>query len=355
MPGKFVVKMRFCDNRLAHVWQWHYAMCYQITIAELQRAVAFRPSEAVAIVQKLINDHSPAPPQPPFGSPSTENVFIDEFGKVTCQACDVKPAVSEIGILLDTMLPAGTRMPGPLRYAIARALLNVDSPPFDSIEDLSAALSRFERSAREVVIRDLVARGRAVLSGAAVGAVIPFRSQTPHVRARIERRRPMSAAVAADLRRELRRVDLERYARTASATLPDFRGAMHQHRRPLGTVCAGLVAGVVLIASGEFMDVGPAEPTMAAPSVASPAPRLPEPAQSVVPPVVPIVLDNRPDSGIPTRPAAYSVKSQAVRVPVDHRSRKGQALAPDRSERRNSGWLSRFRWMKNIITIRRDL
>ena len=329
-------------------------MCYQTTIAELQRVgIALRPSEAVAIVQKLINWHSAAPPQLPFGSPSPENVVLDEFGNVTCSACDVKPAVSEITILLDTMLPAGTRMPGALRYTIARALLNVDSPPFDSIGDLSAALRRFERSERELVVRDLVARARAVSSGAAAGAVIPFRSQTPPVR--FERRRRLPAAVTAELRRELRRIDLERYARSTSATLPDLRGAANLHRRPLGTVCAGLVAGAVLIASGEFMDVGPAEATMVAPSVVSPVPRLPEPAQSFVAPAVPIAFDSGVDSGASARPATYRTGSRNVRPSIEQRSPKPRALRPDRPERRNSGWLSRFRWMKNIITIRRDL
>ena len=58
------------------------------------------------------------------------------------------------------MLPqgGGPGVPGGLRYAVARALLEVDAPPFDSLQALSVSLSRFETGDRRQVLRSLMAR-----------------------------------------------------------------------------------------------------------------------------------------------------------------------------------------------------
>src|SRR5438046_7617441 len=138
---------------------------------------------------------------------------------------------------------------------MARALLNVDAPPFGSIEELSLALTRFERHDRDHVVRDLVTRARALAGGESHAAIIPFKHSPSTVRVKTERRRPVPAALAAELRRELRRADLNRYARQAAATIPDLRGALAEHKRPIGVVAAGVAAGGLLIASGRGRQV----------------------------------------------------------------------------------------------------
>jgi Tol biopolymer transport system component len=152
--------------------------------------------EAVAIAQELItrvptDDHV----APPFGPPSLDNVFIYPDGSVECLACGSTPAVSEIARLLDAMLPRGgkVRVPGGLRYTIARALLEVDVPPFDSLEELSAALARHETGERSDIVRELCARAA------------PAQPQPKVVPFHRERRR--GAPSATDLRRHLRQAD----------------------------------------------------------------------------------------------------------------------------------------------------
>ena len=128
----------------------------------LTRGVALRPHEAVAIVQQLINtpvsafertwlETSPGPP-------SVDNVQLRDDGTVVCVGCHVTPAVFEIAILLQAMLAVGSRqVPGGLRYAIARGLLEVDAVPFDSVEEFSRGLERFERGPRCEVVRGALA------------------------------------------------------------------------------------------------------------------------------------------------------------------------------------------------------
>src|SRR5215475_7116532 len=100
--------------------------------------VTLHANEAVAIVQQLIHSHPherDVAIEQPFGPPSPQNVYLDDDGSVTCRACQATPAVAEIAILLQLLLTCGTpRVPGALRYAVARALHDVDAPPFDSIQ-----------------------------------------------------------------------------------------------------------------------------------------------------------------------------------------------------------------------------
>src|SRR5262249_10694625 len=125
--------------------------------------VTLTADEAVAIAQRLIhNNHDSGPPEPPFGPPSLENVRLTDTGEVECRAYEDTPAVSEIAILLQSMLAPSAYAPTGLPYPIARALHEVDVPPCDSIEDFSEALARYERQDRAGVIRRLVNRARAV-------------------------------------------------------------------------------------------------------------------------------------------------------------------------------------------------
>jgi hypothetical protein len=129
-----------------------------MTLFDLQqRGVSFSPAEAVAVAQLLIHEPTALPPHPPFGPPSPDNISIDFDGSVICRACASTPAVSEIAYLLETLLPRGTKAPGGLRYAIARATHDVDASLFDSVRMFSDTLARFEQGHRRQVTRGLVA------------------------------------------------------------------------------------------------------------------------------------------------------------------------------------------------------
>ena len=91
----------------------------------IAQGVRIEPHEAVAIAQLLMENGAVAP--------SPENVQLSADGGAWCIGCDVTPAVFEIAGLLQKLIPPGTAgVPGALRYAIARALLEVDAPPVDS-------------------------------------------------------------------------------------------------------------------------------------------------------------------------------------------------------------------------------
>src|ERR1700730_4040436 len=133
-------------------------MITTVSIAELlEHGVTIHPHEAVAIAQAVAmpvgEDHRTA--RPPFGPPAPDNVHLARDGSVACVACDGVPAVSEIAMFLQTMLAPAVKVPGALRYTIARALLEVDAPPFDSLADFSRTLARFEQGDRRAAVRNL--------------------------------------------------------------------------------------------------------------------------------------------------------------------------------------------------------
>jgi hypothetical protein len=183
----------------------------------LNRGVVLQPHEAVAIAQQLINapvgaDDSASLDAPP-GPPSVANVQLRDDGTVACAGCHVTPAVFEIAILMHALLPAGSRqMPGGLRYAIARGLLEVDAPPFDSIAEFSRSLERFERGHRREVVRGALARSTDERVMLAFGrlSVVP---------APVDRRRTSPSPTV--LRRELGAADHRRHElRPVSTGLP---------------------------------------------------------------------------------------------------------------------------------------
>src|ERR1700722_7658372 len=105
----------------------------------IDRGGELKYGEAVAIAQQLVTSlEAQVEPAPPLGQPSLDNVRLGPEGSVMCSECTIRPAVAEIATLLRAMLSReGTaRIPGALRYAIARALGEVDAPPFDSLADL---------------------------------------------------------------------------------------------------------------------------------------------------------------------------------------------------------------------------
>lgn len=212
------------------------------SIAELKAAgVKFEAEEAVAVAQQLIHalrQHRDADEvQPPYGSPSADNVFLNEDGSVVCPGCTTTPAVLEVGIFLDSLLPAGSpRVPGGLRYTIARALLDVDVPPFDSLDELSRALDRHEHGARADIVRGVLRRAGGGRRVAPLSLV--------------ERRR--AQASPSELRRALREADARLYERQRiveadAPKVPPARG------RTLTASAACIAAGLALIATGELM------------------------------------------------------------------------------------------------------
>jgi hypothetical protein len=190
-------------------------MSYIVTLLEVQRAgVPISAADAVAVAQKLICEPAGAPPQPPFGPPSLENVCLGADGSVRCRAAAVTPAVPEIAALLQLLLPVRMRISGGLRYALARALHEIDAPPFDGIDEFSRALERFERGDRAALIRGLVMRtNTAVAAGGST-----FTDGEPPLAHLTERLRMLPSPKA--LRCELRRADARLFEQEIAALRP---------------------------------------------------------------------------------------------------------------------------------------
>ncbi|HYM24542.1 MAG TPA: hypothetical protein VEU08_15100 [Vicinamibacterales bacterium] len=276
-------------------------MSTPISLAELQRAgVALRAEEALAIAQKLIHEPLHCPLTAPLGPPAADNVFVDEEGSVACSGCESTPTVTEVAILLQTLLPEGApNVSGPLRYTVARALHEVDAPPFDSLDALSAALARHERGERDRVIRALVVRSAAKAEPAA---------------RRAERRR---GGRAADHRRHLREADERLYLQKLAldAALPPAKPA--PGRRTLLHVGLALFLGLLGVAAAHAMRVASPQPPPAPPPPAwtqvSAAP--------AVPPRTPPRAKAKPRVLLPpaVRPARFSASTRPTvrrRVPI---------------------------------------
>jgi hypothetical protein len=247
-----------------------------ISIAECRAAgVVFEADEAVAIAQQLITSlldpRNTDEVEVPFGPPSAANVFLQDDGSVVCRGCRMTPVVSEIAIFLEDLLREGSaRIPGGLRYTMARALLNVDVPPYDSLDDFSRDLARHERGNRASLVRRALAR-------TVNHDMVPARL--------VERRRSQVSATA--LRRELREADVRLYQRrealkSAPTSIDMAAVAPAPHRgRTLTATAACVGAGLVLIGAGELMHkdrapLGPPATTIAQ------APQMMEPAMRVV-------------------------------------------------------------------------
>jgi hypothetical protein len=218
-----------------------------IILADLRaRGVALSTYEAVAIVQALIHsDQSPSDAQPPYGPPTNETVTIDADGMVACLTSAATPAVSEVAILLQDLLSMGTiGVPRALRFALARALLEVEAPPFDSIEEFSRTLERFEGGDRRRLIRDLYQRAVST-KPAMTTPVVPFSARD---------RRPLWAGGSEEQRdvRDLdRQLPEQQHADVAPAVAP-ARVPWFRRRVP---IAACLAAGLFLILACELLHV----------------------------------------------------------------------------------------------------
>jgi hypothetical protein len=231
----------FAESTLARVW--HYEGAMAISIAELTAAgIQVEADEAVAIAQQLIelltDPHAAHDVEPPYGPPSAETVSLNSDGTVVCRCCGTTPAVSEVGIFLHSLLRAGAlRVPGGLRYTIARALLDVDVPPFDSLEDFSHDLARHEHGDRTAIVRRLLRRAGTQPSA----LVVP-----------IVDRRTWHAPVT-DLRRALREADVRLYEYQRQRNQQVLEIKAPPRGRTMTATAACLAAGLALICTGELM------------------------------------------------------------------------------------------------------
>ena len=320
------------------------------SIDELLKAgVILEADEAVAIAQQLIaalrDPGETDEVQPPYGPPSTANVFLKADGTVFCRGCKATPVVSEIGNLLDSMLPEGSpRVPGGVRYTIARALLNVDVPPFGSLDELSRDLARHELGDRDAAVRRVLARYGAVSTASAVSPV--------------DRRRHHASVI--DLRRALREADarlLERERHLPNDlvldVLPQPEPASRHHTRLAAAAC--LAAGLVLVSMSELMhkEQAPSVVTQSAPT-AMPAIARPR--------IEPKPVDVSPARGIIAVQPIPASRGRAARPepPRISLQRNGPSRAgtgpnagsrrPD-SDQRKRGVLDRLRlgWLRSVL------
>lgn len=231
--------------------------------------------DAVAVVLQLVAAPRAVALRAPLGPPSLDNVLLWSDGSVACDAADATPAVFELAILLETLLRrCHGRVPGALRYTIARALLEVDAPPFDSVGEFMAAVKRHERGNPTSVLRDLYARAEMH----ATARVLAFPS---------ERRR--YGASPTELRRRLREVDEQLFMLTT---------AVVQDSEPLAPI-------------PERVD-----------SIPEPVESIPERAESIPKPVVSIA---QPVAAVLDRPLRFSLEPEfAPRA----RERRSQRVLP---------------------------
>lgn len=196
----------------------------------IDAGVTVTSEEAVAIVQELIasaahNDESDE--SPVAAVPMVDDIHIQSDGSVRSLRTPACLTVRGAGELLDAILPKGegARVPGPIRYIVARALGQVDAPSFESIAALSAALSRHEHRDRAAVLHDLCARALCPAEmahddrGNRPSVVVTFEptpasprlvtTRSPLASGRRERRQ--TAPSVDTLRRQLREVEGELY------------------------------------------------------------------------------------------------------------------------------------------------
>ena len=269
-----------------------------VSMAELRRwGVAIRADEAVAIAQKLMHEPQHASGSAPFGPPSLERVCIADDGSVICRDCEATPGVAEIAILLEALLPEGAPgVPGALRYIIARALHDVDAPPFDSLDALSSALARHETAGdRDAILRRLAARAAA-----------------PHAYADAGDERRRGHATPSDYRRLLREADEKLYrqqlaldAVAPAAALAPPHAAPSSMRRRVAAAVVAIVIGLLILASAEALlrtepSAAASPPAPAAHVSTEPPPGI---ARYVEPPTPAVARAQRPRARVQTKSA----------------------------------------------------
>jgi hypothetical protein len=293
-----------------------------ISVAELvSSGITLTAEEAVTIARATLEyrreDVLLSPQREPL---RPENVHLGPGGEIICPDGSV-PDVADVARLLRWLLPAGTpNVPGALRYTIARALLEVDAPPFPSPEAFSEALSRFQHDQDSQVLERVAER-------TASGELTALRGST-------ERRRPRSTTVS-NLRHALRDADArlfeqERSREVSAAARP------HRARNPI-IIAAAITGALALLAAGgpihEWSTTPAGRATAVGTSTESVADQTPTPRD--------IVLE----------PAARHAKVKAVR--------SARATGPQATRKRVSntpadkrGFFAKFRlqWLRRAFS-----
>ncbi len=207
------------------------------SIAELlESGITLTVSEAVAIARAALAFHAPraADSAAPSGLPLPETILVEADGSIVGPDA-APPTVSEVAQLLHGLLPAGSPgVPGGLRYAIARALGEVDAPPFGSPDDFSIILSRFQTADGPTVVHGMLAR---------LGA---DEDESLNARKTVERRRPKGDTVT-NLRRALREADSQLYERQRSA---GAQAPARPRARKAIAIASSFAAAVLLFLAG---------------------------------------------------------------------------------------------------------
>ena len=298
----------------------------QVSLAELMRAgITPNADAAVAIARALIRERtSSAAPLSMDESPLPENIYLAPDGRIMCRDGN-RPAVSDVARLLRELLPIGAAgIPGGLHYAIARALLEVDAPPFESVEEFSTALARFEHSNGDREVRGLVEKAQSQASTTS--------------RPSIERRRATSASFS-DLRRALHEADTKLFEQQAALeAMAAARPAPTWNRLAvaacLSAAAAGGGAGYVLHAGLPMR----APTTVTAQSAGVPAPAAARPVQ--------------PQDIVLNAPVRQSAQKQTAATPRVSKTTVRRASHAASTE--NGGIFKRLRlqWLRKAFTGR---
>lgn len=232
-------------------------MTSAMTIAELlTRGGSLTVPEAVAVVLSVIETSAGTPAadlREPYGPPSPDNIELRPDGAVVCIGCGTSPGVFELAVLLQQLLAGAPKIPGGLQYAVARALLEVEAPPFDSVDDFVRSIARFAPSDRQAALRALVDRadGRLVSINAPRLVVRQPAVPVPAPAAEPLDRR-LHGARPDQLRRELRAAEELLYTRTVADSLGDPEPPRRRAATP-----AALAAVAVLLVGVTVAIVGP--------------------------------------------------------------------------------------------------
>ena len=297
-------------------------MATRRSIAELLGSgIRLTAPEAVAIARAALTcaPASPGTAAEPVDVPAT--TFIEPDGSIVYCGAHA-PAIGEVARLLKSLLPEGSPgVPGGLRYAIARALHEVDAPPFGSPDEFLNTLARFQTVAAPDVME-----GRR-------GPIDSHETSRPRVP--IERRRPQGATVT-NLRYALREADSRLYKQQRSSEAAPTQAARPFVGRRTAVIVAGIAAGILIFAAGVATRDHLAPAPVLAPDL---APGLAEATATSVPPPADIVLEP------PVR------KTAVVKVKAQPGARAVSRKVADK-ESKNRGFFQRMhlQWLRKAFS-----
>jgi len=303
------------QNAAVLIWRFDMTSA-RASIAELLGSgMTLTASEAVAIARAALafDPTRAAGSDAPSGLPLSDTIFVEPDGSIVGLHA-APPTITEVASLLRSLLPLGTPgVPGGLRYAIARALGEVDAPPFTSPEDFSIVLSRFQTAAGSSVAHEQLGR---VEGGDNIKA-----------RERVERRRPDGATVT-NLRRALREADSQLYEQRRTADAP---AAARPRAYKAMAIASAVAAAILLFMAG----------AITRDQLGAPAPAATESARAV-PAAGDIVLD-----APPAKPAVKAVVR--AQKPAARATRSVPASA---KSTKNRGFFNRLHmeWLKKAFS-----